>query len=255
VGQLIRATAQLPPSQQQLLLAATRDKQPLSRLMLVSGYSAQVTKAELVASLRALTVAGPATRLDPGVGDLLLSEDSVTERDEFARSLMQGGVKAVDLHAVSSAFEKLRKASAKAWTSVLMDPAACLPPPPWPLEDAGDLQLLDRVVREREPRQLVVGPDNGGDGQLDHRIVAALRALAGVRGDRRTDRLIAAFLFDGPDRPRAAQLWAAGVDPLELHELDLRVRALRELPESDWAQIVRAHNGGLDSHRLLLAAN
>jgi len=71
----------------------------------------------------------------------------------------------------------------------------------------------------------------------------ALRALARIDGDPRTDRLIAAFLFDGDARPDAEQLWAAGIDPVEVHELDVRAAAIRRMPPERWAAVLRAVDG------------
>ena len=53
------------------------------------------------------------------------------------------------------------------------------------------------------------------------------------------DRLIGAFLMGGEDAPPASQLWAAGVDPLELHELDLTFEGVRRVPQRKWDRLTQ----------------
>lgn len=239
---LIRATTSLPLAPQRLIVAATRDKYTAPRLAAVAGMPELVVKAELVHAMRMLTDAGPSGRFDAGIGELLLTTESVTEKDSLARSLMEAGVHATELHAITSAFDKLRSAPARAWTSALLAADGRLPPTPWPV-DASALRVLEMIVREGQPRALAVGPDGISGAGLDHCLIGTLRALARIEGDPRTDRLIAAFLFDGDARPDAEQLWAAGVDPVELHELDVRAAAIRRMPKARWAAVVRASDG------------
>lgn len=239
---LIRATTSLPLAPQRLIVAATRDKYSGPRLAAVAGMPEMVVKAELVHALRLLSNAGKSGRFDAGIGELLLSKESVTEKDSLARSLMEAGVRATELHSITSAFERLRSASPRAWTSALLDSDGRLPPDPWPL-DRSALRVLEVIIREGQPRALAVGPEGIAGAQLDHCLIGALRALARIDGDPRTDRLIAAFLFDGDARPDAEQLWAAGIDPVEVHELDVRAAAIRRMPQERWAAVLHAVDG------------
>jgi hypothetical protein len=115
----------------------------------------------------------------------------------------------------------------------------------WPADPAPDgraLELLGQAVRADVPRPLLASAHGLTDRELDHLLVGELRSLAGLPPRAVLDVMIASFLLGGNGngtgngRPPARQLWAAGVDPVELHELELVVVAVRSMPDGEWAQ-------------------
>jgi len=233
---LIRGIERLPREQQRILLVTLRDHRPMRRVEVVSRLPRHELQADLVHALRTLTGAGTPGPWDTEIGALLLSTASITERDSMARRLLEIGVRPHELHVITSAFESLRAAPARAWKSAAADLGARLPSSPWPM-DATAPQILGLVVRDEQPRQFAADRIGIAISALDRELIAALAALAGRSADGLTDRLLAAFLFDGADAPSAHQLWAAGVDPIEVHELELVIAAISSIPDGEWAQI------------------
>ena len=46
--------------------------------------------------------------------------------------------------------------------------------------------------------------------------------------------MIGSYLLDGSDGPPTGQLWAAGVDPIELQQLELKLAQIRSLSGRQW---------------------
>lgn len=234
---LIRATMALPLEQRSVLVAATRERRSRDQLEAISQLGYTQLNTTVVAALRSITGTEPQNRFDSLLGEALLADVPTTQRDGLLRKLFEGNlISATDVHIIESAFSTLRSAPQKIWSSVLIDGTARLPPPPWSIEPIA-VEALDETVREHQPRQLVAARLDMTEDLLDTTLVSAVRTLAGVATNDAADRLIAAFLFDEHDPPSSSELWAARVDPIAIHELDVIVAAIRTLPTQRWEEI------------------
>jgi hypothetical protein len=113
--------------------------------------------------------------------------------------------------------------------------------------------VIDRALRADVPRELIGAADGLSERELDRLLVSGLRELAVLPRRASFDRLIAGFLLDREHVP-ARQLWAAGVDPVEVHELELVVQAIRAIPESRWREIVDTADGRTAAARSVFTA-
>jgi hypothetical protein len=202
----------------------------------LTGVPEATVRVRLVSALRRLSQAKPPSLHDPEIAEYLLADVSVTERDGMGRELQKHGVDPAELHDIEAAFTTLRAAPAKDWSALALTPGPELPLGPSPL-DATALQLLDEVVRQGEPRQEAAARLGIEAGEAARRLVGVLRSLSTGGGAQPTDELIASFLFDGPAGPPARQLWAAGVDPSQLHQLEWTLATIRSLPADQWREL------------------
>jgi O-antigen/teichoic acid export membrane protein len=190
-------------------------------------------RAGLVGGLRELTGKVPSGPGDAEIGAYLTANLTVAERDKLGRYLMGGGtVGAEELFALESAFSSLERIPTERWFSELPNQGAVFPSPPWQL-DAGARELLERALRPDGASSGAGEPGTEG-GDVERRVVACVRSLTGLGPPQPTDRLIGMFLLSPDDSPPAAQLWAAGVDPLELHRLELAVQTIATMPQRRW---------------------
>jgi O-antigen/teichoic acid export membrane protein len=234
---LIDRVPQLSSLERRTVLTIARDGQPPARVTAISGVPETTVKLRFVSALRRLADAGSPGPTDHAIADYLLTSQSTTQRDGIARELWKTGVKPVDLHKIETAFDSLRAASPKAWSATVVRGGRNLPPSPWPIHPSG-LRLLDEVLRRNRPRQEVAAELGIALRDLDRRLIGTLRTLIGGGGPKPVDGLIAAFLLHDPDAPPARQLWAAGVDPLELHELEMAIAEVRSLAKDRWREVV-----------------
>jgi O-antigen/teichoic acid export membrane protein len=232
---------ELTATQQKVMLAVLRDRQPARRAVNLVTGGQRALATELVRGLRTLARIDGTGALDDEIGWWLLSTDAVTSKDAIQRRIEDAGAPPAEIHAVEAAFTDLRSAPAKFWPRAVVTPKITLPDPPWPL-DPRVVHVIDRALRADVPRELIAAADGLSERELDRLLVSGLRELAVLPRRASFDRLIAGFLLDREHVP-ARQLWAAGVDPVEVHELELVVQAIRAIPESRWQEIVAIADG------------
>lgn len=232
---LIERISELPSTERRVLLAIARDGESVSRVRATTGVPERTVGLRLVAALRRIADAGQPGDHDHAVADYLLTPRSVTMREGIARELWEVGIPAVELHQIETAFDALRNAPAKAWAASALQGGRELPPAPWRVSER-EHELLEQVVRYRRPRHEVAADLDIRVRELDRQLIGVLRRLTNGGGPQAYDSLIAAFMFDHPPTVPARQLWAAGVDPLALHELELAVEEIRALKRGDWGE-------------------
>ncbi len=239
---LIARLDELTARERRVVLTLLRDRQPARRASPLLGLALPELSVELVHALRRLSETPGTASLDDEIGLWLLSTDAVTSKDAVQRRIEVAGASPAEIHAIEAAFTALRSAPAKAWPDAASRERRTLPEPPWPV-NARVLELLDRAVRGDMPKQLLAVASGLTEPELDRLLVGGLRSLAALPPRASLDRMIAGFLLDGRDAPPARQLWSAGVDPVELHELELVVTAIRSMPESRWQGVKAPRNG------------
>jgi hypothetical protein len=237
-SELIAGIFRLPVARRRILIALLRDHRPVSEVARKAGLAQPRLGVELVAGLRQLTGLGPSVPLDDGIGALLLASDSVTAKNSMERRLEREGVKPTELHGLVSTFELLRSASPRLWPLATRRELATETDVARAVGriDPVVKELVEGVVRRGDSRYLIGGllPRDDDDHEVDHTLIGVLRELGGLPLRPSTDCLIASFLFDGDAGPPARQLWAAGVDPIELHELEVVIAQIRSIPEELW---------------------
>jgi O-antigen/teichoic acid export membrane protein len=101
-----------------------------------------------------------------------------------------------------------------------------------------ELQSLDALVHEHSPTLVT---EQSGQARLTllESFVRSLRHVGGLGAPKGRDGAIGAYLLSQASRAerdaRARRLWREGVDPLELHELEVTLGHLRQLPNRAWA--------------------
>jgi O-antigen/teichoic acid export membrane protein len=233
--ELIARTARLPRTEGQVLLALTRDHERVTSVSARTGLPDRAVRLTLIAALRRLSAAGPPTADDYAISEFLLDTDSITERDAIARALWDEGVEPVDLHEIDFTFRALYEAPASAWPATTQRRRLGRRESEWSL-DPQATRLLDALVREGRDRGQVAEDLGLTSLELDRRLVGALRQ-AGENGHRAhgpADAMIGSYLLDGSDGPPTGQLWAAGVDPIELQQLELKLAQIRSLSGRQW---------------------
>ena len=233
---LLERIATLPGTERRILIMIARDGEPTSRVVALTGIPDATVRVRLVSALRRLSQSKPPDQHDLAIADFLLADVGVTERDGMGRELQKQGVEPTEMHDIEAAFRTLCSASAKDWSASVVGPGPDLPLGPWPV-DATALELLDEVARRgaqpgEAAERLGIEP-----GEAPRRLVGALRSLSTGGAAQPADGLIASFLFNRPVAPPARQLWAAGVDPFELHQLERALDAIRSLPAEHWSEI------------------
>jgi hypothetical protein len=178
-----------------------------------------------VGVLRTLAGIGASGPLDAWTGRYLLSTGSVAQRDLMARAIHESGMPADDQVAIEAAFVTLCAAPRRAWRRARLDPSTGMSTavPSAPVLDSAVLETLRSdaaalpILRPRAPAG---GADHG-------RAIRDVRRLARLGNDGPHDRLIGDFLLEDRDNaPAPAELWDAGVDPLDLYELERIVKEL-----------------------------
>lgn len=236
--ELIARADKLPRTERQILLALTRDHDRVANLSAKTGLPERSVRLTLVTALRRLSAAGPPGAEDYEISEFLLHTDSITERDAIARALWDEGVEPVDLHEIDFTFRALYEAPASAWPAKTQRRERGRAELEWAL-DPQAMRLLDALVREGRDRDRVAQGLGLTRLELDRRLVEALRQ-AGDNGDRApgpADAMIGSYLLDGRAGPPTGQLWAAGVDPIELQHLQLTLAQIRSLSGRQWRRV------------------
>jgi O-antigen/teichoic acid export membrane protein len=238
--------AELSPVDREIVEELVCQRQSPARVGAALSMSADMVRSRLVGALRQLAGDGTDTGNDVAIAEYLLWEGSITERDVMSATLGRQGVDPVDFHSIEATFDALRRTPRRRGrlrTSSRRvgqrDRASQIRS--WSLTEPS-LNLLDQVIRRRRAsldvaRELGIERD-----EVHRRLMHSLRVLAGDReaaggSPHVGDALIGASLFGGDERPPAAQLWAAGLDPLEVHRLELTVAAVGEMPRRRWLRL------------------
>lgn len=223
---LIAAAGGLPHAERAAVVALTRGGLAPTAAAARLGISRDELARDLVRGLARLTNVSGLVEHETTVGRWLLTELHA-DRIAAARSLWREGVAAIDMHTVETAYETLRDAPHGAWRTSVVPPDATLVERlrllPAPERAAIEQVLWARRAPARLPRD-----QRPVRQPLQPRLVRALRELGSVPGSDATDRLIGSFLFEA-NGVSARQLWAAGVDPIDVHRLELLERRLRVL--------------------------
>ena len=221
---LLDRMGELPMVPRCQLLAAVE----LKRRRVEWPVDAAGSAAGFVGALRALIDLGTTGPQDASTGRYLLSTGSVAQRDLMARAIFESGMPADELVALEDAFVVLCAAPRRAWRRAQLDPSTGGLPTA-SLDPALDPDAVSALRSGAE--SLSIPPSGAPDASTDHvRVIRDVRRLARLGGDRRHDRLIGAFLLaDRDEAPTPAQLWDAGVDPLELHRFERVVEEIASL--------------------------
>jgi hypothetical protein len=151
----------------------------------------------------------------------------------MARRLRESDAQAAELHGLESALVSLRKLPVEALRPPVT-PHAPLVEPPWSLE-ASEREVLKHLRTSASFREVCSAEQGIPPEEVDRRVIGCLRKVAGIGESQPSDRLIGAFLLEDGKAPPSHQLWAAGVDPLDLHQIELAFNAVRAMPRRRWA--------------------
>ena len=239
--ELIARIARLPRTERQVVVALTRDHDRVANVSARTGLPERAVRLTLISALRLLSDAGPPSGDDYEISEFLLDTDSITERDALARGLWDEGVEPISLHEIDFTFRALSEAPASAWAPRRDRRRIRRPQTEWSI-DPRSARLLDELVRERRSSDKVASELGLSPHELEREFVGALRRARenGHRASGPADAMIGAYLLGATGRPPTGQLWAAGVDPIALHHLQLTVAQIRSLPNRRWRQIATA---------------
>jgi O-antigen/teichoic acid export membrane protein len=238
---LVDRAVALPRTDRMIVTGITRDRQSVARVAVLTGLPERTVRRRFVAALKQIAEVETPPSEDEGIARYLLDIDSITAQDRLARELWEyRRVPAAALLDIESTFKSLRSAPAKMWAESEEQSGHDLNLESRPL-DPLTLVLLDEVVRRGEPNEAVAPRLGLRSSEIDRQLVAALRSVDGDGASHPADSLIGAFLHGGSGAPPASQLWAAGVDPIELHDLELTLAGIRKVSQRRWERIARSN--------------
>jgi O-antigen/teichoic acid export membrane protein len=227
----------LPASQRGALLAILRDHLSSTTAALRLGVDELGLRCSVVAGLRRLAGGSGEFPLDENLGYYLISGDAPADLDSAMREFRRAGANMIEFRVMENIYHRLKKVRRRAWNH-----AATIRHRPSRLEN-GALVAGERLralagsgwsvteAARREQRSPV---------QFRAETLAELRRLAGCPARGPQDQLIAGFLLEPESRSPTDQLWAAGVDPIELHQLELALVAVRNRAGRSRRKRVRA---------------
>lgn len=221
VTALVSALERLPPIQRAALEAMARDRLAAPAAATRLGVDQATLLRSVVAGLRALCGGSGDTALDDGIGHYLTSKDTPANLDSAMRELRRAGVDMVQFRVIERTYNQLERAPQRAWTRASPDRA----------HQPGLAGVALRALIASDWDLAGAARELGCSGSaLSERALSELRQISGDGAVGPHDELLARFLFGPESAPAAGQLWAAGVDPLELHSLDLALASLRRSP-------------------------
>jgi O-antigen/teichoic acid export membrane protein len=225
---LLTGLPSLPDGQRETLLALVRDHADSRTVSLRLGIEEATVRRRVVAGLRALSGGSGSFPLDERLGYYLTSGDTPADLDAAMREFRRAGANMVEFRVLENIYGRLRRLPRRAFTAAVIG-----------LHDRADAITIGASLRDGALTALVESSFSapaaaqalGLDGsELDALVVAELRELAGALTPQPYDQLVARFLL-APEGDRDSRaLWAAGVDPLELHRLELALAAVRVHP-------------------------
>jgi O-antigen/teichoic acid export membrane protein len=220
---LLAGLAALPDGQREALLAVVRDRADSATVAVRLGVEEVVVRRRVVAALRGLTGGTGDFPLDEQLGYYLISGDPPADLDAAMREFRRAGANMVEFRVMENVFQRLRRLPRRAFTEAVMSQRR----PP----DGAALGVPDGALQAlaRTGWDLAAAASERGERapELAADALADLRRMAGCPGPRPFDQLIARFLLEPGSVGDTRSLWAAGVDPLELHRLELTLAAVR----------------------------
>lgn len=242
---LVSRVDDLPAAQRNGLLAIVRDRLTPAAAAARLGIDEATLLRTLTAALRRLGGGTGEFPLDEGLGHYLASGERPADRDSRLRELRSSGASMVEFRVMERLYHQLHSAPRRVWNHALLANhtrslrARSSTNAPVVLRALAD---FDWSV-EKAANEAHISPH-----ELRQRVVAELRSLAGGGVQRPTDQLVARYLLGDEERPPTNQLWTAGVDPIDLHRLELTLtvvvnrartsvrstRTLRGLPKKLW---------------------
>lgn len=241
-GDVLARGTELPALDRQILQLLVRERQPVARVAAATGLPPDGVALRLIAALRHLAGVPERGAHDLDIAACLLAPGTVTERDMAVRALEHRGVDIADLHRIEVVFNAVRQTRPVPLTRGKSHQAnghGPGDPEHWTLDEQ-ELRLLDKAIRQGRATAELARNLKLDEEEIHRCLVRSLRVIAG--GASRTmrgpgDLLIGPFLFGGPHQPSTDQLWAAGIDPLELHQLELAISAVRQVPLGEWNRL------------------
>ncbi len=222
---LLAGLTTLPDGRREALLAVVRDHADPATVAVRLGIDEVTVRRRVVAALRGLTGGVGEFPLDESLGYYLTSGAPPADLDAAMRDFRRAGANMVEFRVMENVFHRLRTLPRRAFTEAVI--AQHLPPGGWPRLPAGPLAALARADWSLGAAAAELGLPAA---ELAAKALADLRGLAGAPASRPYDPLIAGFLLAPGSVTDTRQLWAAGVDPLELHRLELTLDAARRRP-------------------------
>jgi O-antigen/teichoic acid export membrane protein len=221
--ELIERVDDLPYSQRDALIATAADHLQPSAAAARLGVDESTVLRAAAAGLRRLAGGSGEFLHDDQLALYLISNAAPADRDEMLRNARSRGTNMLEFRAMERVYHTLEKAPRKLWTEALLA-RYDLPAPNSEAAPGASLAYL-----ASSDWVLAAGARAAGSTERDFRahIVRELRRLSSCEPPGPADQLIAQFLLDPDAAPATRQLWAAGIDPVELHRLDLTLRGLR----------------------------
>jgi hypothetical protein len=214
----------LPSSQRSALLAILRDHVSSATAALRLGVDDATVRCSVVGGLRRLAGGSGEFPLDENLGYYLTSGDPPADLDSAMRDFRRAGANMVEFRVMENIFHRLQKAPRRAWNRAVM---SLHEPPRLDPGSLGGDERLRALASSGWNLPQVADELHLSRAELRCQAVTELRRLSGCAGTAPQDQLIALFLLEPETASPPAQLWAAGIDPIELHRLELTLAALR----------------------------
>lgn len=221
-SELVLRVFDLPDAQREALVALTRDRVSPPAAALRLGVAEPALLGSVVAGLRRLAGGSGEFPRDEELGRYLTSVEPPADRDAVLRELRRSSTDLAESSVMEQIYRQLRDLPRRAWGAALL--SRHVPQRPAGVEDGATLEALARAgwSVDAAARELEFEPR-----ELRARAIAELRRR-GARGrPGPADQLMARFLLEPDGAPTPADLWAAGVDPIDLHQLELVLAQLR----------------------------
>ena len=213
--------------------------EPLTTVAREMNSDEETVLREVVAALRRAAGAGPPSPDDVQLGEYLLTDDAVAERDVLARRLWAGDLEPLDIDAVEQLVSRLRQASRRDWAAAFPVPTRT---PDSMARILRDLWLDERLALEmlfgRREAVTAVAREMSIDEDTVLRVaVAALRRAAGAGPPSPADVQLGVYLLVDAVAERAAlarRLWSSGLEPLDIAAVEQLADRLRQASARDW---------------------
>jgi hypothetical protein len=220
---LIERVGSLPFAQRDALIATAADHLQPSAAAARLGVDENAVLRSVAAGLRRLAGGGGEFLHDDHLAHYLVTDDTPADRNEMLRNARGRGANMLEFRAMERIYLTLQKAPRKAWTDALLaryDLRSSV-------AEAEPSSFLDHLARAGWDVGAAAREQSLPEREVRARVIAELRRLSSSGPAGPADQLIGQFLLDARPDLTSRQLWAAGVDPLELHRLDLVLRAVR----------------------------
>lgn len=222
---LLKGLAQLSCTQRDALIAVSRDgldpATAASRLGLTESRFLEV----VAEGLRRLGGGRGSFPLDQQLAYYLVTNETPADSDETLRDIRKSGANMLEFRAMERAYRALRAISPKAWNKALLAPYRLAAPANLPAPST-----LGSLARQGWDVHALARSEGTTARDIRRRATGELRSIGATGPPGPADQLIGQFLLNPEEMTSSAQLWAAGVDPVELHRLDLTLRGIKSRP-------------------------